>query len=113
MIFASTLLFATLSLAQPANQNDDNLHVKRQEMTQSCWDEGSIMACPPGKVEENFLCYKPCAEGYKGVGPVCWRGWRSYGRGVGTGMRQQCPDGGKRGMLKDLGAPFNVPLHKA
>lgn len=28
--------------------------------------------CPPGLEKNIGLCYRPCKEGYKGVGPVCW-----------------------------------------
>lgn len=29
------------------------------------------MDCPPGKVKDAGLCYKPCKEGYTGNGPTC------------------------------------------
>jgi hypothetical protein len=33
-----------------------------------------VHACPAGteKDETGLLCYPPCPDGYKGVGPVCW-----------------------------------------
>jgi hypothetical protein len=38
------------------------------------------------------LCYDYCAEGYHGVGPVCWKNEElSYGRGVGTPLQSSCP----------------------
>jgi hypothetical protein len=43
-------------------------------------------SCPEDKPDkQSGLCYKKCAEGYHGVGPVCWKnkGIGSYGRGVG------------------------------
>ena len=33
---------------------------------------GSPMTCADGLVEDAALCYPPCADGYYGVGPVCW-----------------------------------------
>jgi hypothetical protein len=44
------------------------------------------LVCPEDKPDlQASLCYKKCAEGYHGVGPVCWKnhGIGSYGRGVG------------------------------
>ena len=45
-----------------------------------------ISVCPDDKPDYDAgLCYKNCAEGYNGVGPVCWKSlFDSYGRGVGT-----------------------------
>lgn len=38
--------------------------------------------CPENKPElEAGLCYKPCKQGYHGVGPVCWAD--TFGTGVG------------------------------
>lgn len=48
------------------------------------------LVCPEGKEEQASLCYNPCPEGYKGRGPVCWKGWKSKGRGVGTAKKQSC-----------------------
>lgn len=58
---------------------------------------GKPMKCAAGQQYDAGLCYTPCREGYKGVGPVCWQscapGFRDdgafcakpkpYGRGVG------------------------------
>jgi len=42
--------------------------------------------CPPGKENNAGLCYKPCKEGFYGVGPVCWanapKGWVGCGMGA-------------------------------
>lgn len=35
---------------------------------------GETLACPQGTEKNGLLCYKPCDNGYKGVGPVCWGG---------------------------------------
>jgi hypothetical protein len=44
-----------------------------------------ISACPDDKPDfQGGLCYKKCASGYKAVGPLCWKGAKNYGRGVGT-----------------------------
>ena len=51
------------------------------------------MICPEGKVKDAGLCYKPCPEGFKGVGPVCWKGIKAHGRGVGTPMKPICSEG--------------------
>jgi hypothetical protein len=61
--------------------------------------------CPPGKENQNGLCYTPCAQGYYGVGPVCWESCpadmrdtgadclkNSYGRGAGK-IPTLCPPG--------------------
>lgn len=45
---------------------------------------GVPMSCGSDKEYDAGLCYTPCAEGYNGVGPVCWKQAASYGRGVGT-----------------------------
>ena len=47
---------------------------------------GKIGGCDKGQVEDAGLCYKPCRQYYKGVGPVCWLEAdvkSSYGRGAG------------------------------
>jgi uncharacterized membrane protein len=42
------------------------------------------LICPDDKPDkQSGLCYKKCKEGYHGVGPLCWKGSESYGRGVG------------------------------
>ncbi|MDA8130370.1 MAG: hypothetical protein M0011_02580 [Elusimicrobia bacterium] len=33
---------------------------------------GAPMDCAAGLEEDAALCYKPCKDGYHGVGPVCW-----------------------------------------
>lgn len=62
-----------------------------QYTTTECWGYVPTYAstknvCEAGKENQDGLCYKPCREGYKGRGPVCWaRGSsKSYGRGAGT-----------------------------
>src|SRR5262249_14374805 len=45
-------------------------------------------SCPPGKSEQDGLCYQDCPGGMKGVGPVCWStpepgsGWVDCGAGL-------------------------------
>jgi len=62
------------------------------------------LVCGSGEDEDGGLCYKPCRDGYKGVGPVCWLEKDSYGRGAGVvpelemksgKLRQDC-DGGRK-----------------
>jgi cytolysin (calcineurin-like family phosphatase) len=48
--------------------------------------------CPNGKVNEDGLCYTPCPSGWKGVGPVCWKGIKSQTRGAGS-VPNSCPSG--------------------
>jgi hypothetical protein len=44
-----------------------------------------ISACPNNKPDfQAGLCYKNCRQGYNGVGPLCWKGSSSYGRGAGV-----------------------------
>lgn len=42
--------------------------------------------CRAGEEKQGGLCYKPCREGYSGVGPVCWgkapEGWVLCGMGA-------------------------------
>lgn len=76
MIFTS-ILFATLSLAQVPIYNApvDNCPAGTQKKS----------VCPQGTEEGSaWICYPPCGEGWTGRGPVCWKGWRSYGRGAGV-----------------------------
>merc|ERR1711997_489000 len=40
--------------------------------------------CCPGWELDGALCYPQCAGGFTGIGPVCWRGFDSYGRGAGA-----------------------------
>ena len=41
-------------------------------------------SCPSDKPNlQSWLCYADCAPGWKGIGPVCWAGWKGKGRGVG------------------------------
>lgn len=43
-------------------------------------------SCAPGEVNDAGLCYPKCADGYSGVGPVCWGkvppGWVECGMGA-------------------------------
>jgi hypothetical protein len=50
-----------------------------------CW----INACPPGLQEDAGLCYSPCDQNYKGVGPVCW----TETKDIGAGVMRGCPSG--------------------
>lgn len=45
---------------------------------------GVPMSCGSDQEYDAGLCYQQCAEGYNGVGPVCWKEDASYGRGAGT-----------------------------
>merc|ERR1712083_555335 len=36
--------------------------------------------CCPGWELDGALCYPQCAGGFTGIGPVCWRGFDSYGQ---------------------------------
>lgn len=45
---------------------------------------GVPMSCASDQEYDAGLCYDLCADGYDGVGPVCWKQDASYGRGVGT-----------------------------
>lgn len=45
---------------------------------------GVPMSCGSDQEYDAGLCYQRCADGYDGVGPVCWKQDASYGRGVGT-----------------------------
>jgi hypothetical protein len=88
MIFHQVLsIFATFILAYkgttatplPIPEQHDALTVGQST------DDQFISACPDDKPDiDAGLCYKNCAEGYHGEGPVCWKGIDSYGRGVGT-----------------------------
>src|SRR5262249_34293857 len=44
---------------------------------------GTPMGCGPDEEQNGALCYPKCPPGYNGVGPVCWKGLSSQGRGVG------------------------------
>jgi hypothetical protein len=57
---------------------------------ENCWKNTKtrgagkpIHACATGLVKQASLCYTPCRAGFKGVGPICWKGIKNYGRGVG------------------------------
>ncbi len=44
----------------------------------------SLPSCPAGMVNDAGLCYKPCKDGYYGVGPVCWQSCPDYLTDTGT-----------------------------
>jgi hypothetical protein len=65
---------------------------------------GKPLTCADGEDYDAGLCYKPCKEGFTGVGPVCWRtcprGFidqgafcrkQEFGRGIGKPLT--CADG--------------------
>ena len=91
MIFAITFILASLSLAQPVADQPDKSQLPKCSEKQIV--PFSDLGCLEGKEKDAGLCYKPCREGYKGVGPVCWKGLKSYGRGVGTPMTPICSGG--------------------
>ncbi|MDX1693602.1 MAG: hypothetical protein R3208_07540 [Ketobacteraceae bacterium] len=53
---------------------------------------GIPMSCASDEEYDAGLCYEQCAEGYDGVGPVCWKQEASYGRGAGT-VPNRCAPG--------------------
>ena len=87
MLFSTTLL-ASVSLAQPAAPTQ-NLPKCRSFVVNDDW----VWGCPDGKQKDAGLCYNPCPEGFKGVGPVCWKGAKSHPRGVGSPLVGRCPRG--------------------
>ena len=96
MIFAAIIVFALSAQCQL----DSNLP-KCQSSPLDVKVEFTDMICPEGKVKDAGLCYKPCPDGYKGVGPVCWKGIKAHGRGVGTPMKPICSQGA---IMETLGA---------
>ncbi len=34
---------------------------------------GKLLACDPGLERDGVLCYKPCKQGFHGIGPLCWQ----------------------------------------
>ena len=59
------------------------------------WEVYSLtpFTCPPERSDlDAGLCYVPCRDGFRGVGPVCWA--KSQGIGIGTPVGlEPCPDG--------------------
>ena len=51
--------------------------------------------CPSHRpVRHASLCYKRCRSGYKSFGCcICYKGWKTYGRGVGIALERYCPSG--------------------
>lgn len=50
--------------------------------------------CPAHKPElHQGLCYKPCPEGYYGIGPVCWAETKNIGAGMFAKLKS-CKDSG-------------------
>ena len=45
-----------------------------------------LSACRDGEDKNGALCYRKCSDGYKGIGPVCWKFPKSHGRGAGKPM---------------------------
>jgi hypothetical protein len=77
-IFSVIASFAVFSLVVHSKQHD----AATVGLTS---DDEYISACPDDKPDfQAGLCYKNCAQGYHAVGPVCWKGLKSYGRGAGT-----------------------------
>ena len=95
MLFTTAILVLAASLSHAQQEYTEiQLPTKCQTYSRKA-DKGIIYSldCPEGKVKDAGLCYNPCREGYKGVGPVCWKGIKAYGRGAGTAMQFDCPEG--------------------
>ena len=84
-MIVATVLLASLSIAQSAPKCESTNRDLGLKFTN--------LVCPEGKQKDAGLCYNPCPEGFKGVGPVCWKGIKSHPRGAGTPMRGHCPEG--------------------
>ena len=93
MLFSTTLI-ASIALAHPAHDQPAATNQLPKCKTTSIIDQKFSSGCPDGKQLDAGLCYNPCPEGYKGVGPVCWKGIKSHPRGVGTGRvsKMDCPE---------------------
>ena len=51
-----------------------------------------LAALPTVPDRHASLCYKRCRDGYTNFGCcICYKGWSTYGRGVGIALVQQCP----------------------
>ena len=85
-MIVATVILASLCLAQSAAP-------KCESTNRDLGFKFMNLVCPEGKQKDAGLCYNPCPEGYKGVGPVCWKGIKSHPRGVGTPMSAKCPEG--------------------
>ncbi len=62
-----------------------------------------------GGVNDAGLCYEPCREGYKGIGPVCWQAGCPAGfgdDGIGTCWKPE-PYGRAAGYPWQFGDPVN------
>jgi hypothetical protein len=61
------------------------LHSNASELVRKAFGDGPCDYLGEGFEKHQGLCYKKCKDGYKGVGPVCWKrkGLGSYGRGEG------------------------------
>jgi hypothetical protein len=66
------------------------LFVSALSADKNCWKNTMtrgvgkpIHACATGLVNQASLCYTPCRAGFNGIGPICWKGIKNYGRGVG------------------------------
>ena len=59
-------------------------------LASGCWKEriprlGTLAnSCPDGKEISMMMCYDPCPAGYVGAGTMCWLGFASTMRGIGT-----------------------------
>lgn len=65
--------------------------------------------CPCNKPEYDAgLCYEKCADGYHGIGPMCWADTESIGIGK-VLLLQSCKDSGYDGWT-DTGLLCNEPI---
>jgi hypothetical protein len=54
----------------PSGMTDIGISCQKQSKGRGV---GKPMTCKEGQAYDAGLCYKPCKDGYHGVGPVCWQ----------------------------------------
>jgi len=65
--------------------------------------------CPLDRLDlDAGLCYTPCEEGYRGVGPVCWANTKNIGVGTMASLRS-CSESGYSGW-NDWGLVCQQPI---
>jgi len=83
------LLNAKFAGAESLSDRRDLQQYRGRQCWKNTYSRGvgrPLNSCPDDRVKHQSLCYKPCKDGYKGIGPVCWKGWRSHRRGSGKPM---------------------------
>lgn len=86
-----------------------NLTFEKRQLASTCWIDHvgrgaghPITTCANNTERSGLLCYPYCPKGTTGIGPACWNGTHTFGRGFGHPLGCKSNQEFQNGICYDL-----------